>query len=249
VIEEVPVPTAPAETAEENLEELPPWLLEMEQPEEGKQAPAQYNESLEWQVEELPDWLKEITESETTEEAAPAEQPVSATEIATAAVVAGLAKPEEAAPHEETIEQPVELPQAEAPTPIQVEAEPIPMAEEIRAETFETTPTEPQEPELSEPVMQPEPVRAVVQPDPAEAVLSGARTALNLGDSSQALGLYTRLIKQNYRVDEIIKDLQDALYRFPVDVDLWVTLGDAHSNTHDLQEALNAYTKAEELAR
>ncbi len=249
VIEEVPVPTAPAEAAEENLDELPPWLLEMEQPEEGKEAPAQYNESLEWQVEELPDWLKEITESETTEEAAPAEQPVSAAEIATAAVVAGLAKPDEAAPREETVEQPVELPQAETPAPIRVEAEPAPMAEKLRAETFETTPTEPQEPELVEPVMQPEPVRAVVQPDPAEAVLSGARTALNLGDSSQASGLYSRLIKQNYRVDEIIKDLQDALYRFPVDVDLWVTLGDAHSNTHDLQEALNAYTKAEELAR
>jgi cytochrome c-type biogenesis protein CcmH/NrfG len=30
---------------------------------------------------------------------------------------------------------------------------------------------------------------------------------------------------------------------------MWVTLGDAHSKKSDLQEALNAYIKAEELVR
>lgn len=243
------VSSAPGEVGEENLEELPAWLLEMEKPEEEKEAPAQYNETLEWQVEELPDWLKEITESEAAEGAAPAEQPVSAAEIAAAAAIAGLPKTEETQPPAEPVEQPVELPQPEIPQPIQTEAEPAPMAEEVQAEAVETIAEIPQEPEPLEAVQESQPVQAEAQPDPAEAVLSGARTALNLGDSSQALGLYSRLINQNYRLDEIIKDLKDALYRYPVDVDMWVTLGDAHSHTEDLQEALNAYTKAEELAR
>jgi tetratricopeptide (TPR) repeat protein len=240
---------ASGEVGEENLEELPDWLLEMEKPEEEKEAPAQYNEALEWQVEELPDWLKEITESEAAGEAVPAEQHVTPAEIAAAAAIAGLSKTEETPPPAETVAQPVVLPQPEAPMPIQAEAEPAPVAEEVQAEAVETNAVKPQEPVPFEAVQEPLPVQAVVQPDPAEAVLSGARTALNLGDSSQALGLYSRLINQNYRLDEIIKDLKDALYRYPVDVDMWVTLGDAHSHTKDLQEALNAYTKAEELAR
>jgi len=57
------------------------------------------------------------------------------------------------------------------------------------------------------------------------------------------------LIKQNYQLDEIIKDLQDAVYRFPVYVDMWVSLGDAYFRSEELQEALNAYTKAEKLVR
>jgi cytochrome c-type biogenesis protein CcmH/NrfG len=57
------------------------------------------------------------------------------------------------------------------------------------------------------------------------------------------------LIKQNYHLDEIIKDLHEALYRFPVNIDMWVTLGDAYFHTDDLSEALSAYTKAEELVR
>jgi tetratricopeptide (TPR) repeat protein len=246
--EEPTVSPAAGEVGEENLDELPAWLLEMEKPDEEKEAPAQYNEALEWQVEELPDWLKEITESETGEEAAPAEQPVSAAEIAAAAAIVGLSKPEETPPTE-TVEQPLVLPQPEVPMPIQTEAAPAPVVEEFQAEAVETNVEKPQEPEPLEAIMESEPVQAVAQPDPAEAVLSGARTALNLGDSSQALGLYSRLINQNYHLDEIIKDLKDALYRYPVDVDMWVTLGDAHSHTKDLQEALNAYTKAEELAR
>ena len=60
-----------------------------------------------------------------------------------------------------------------------------------------------------------------------KTALAEARNAISQEQSTQAAEFYTGLIKQNYHLDEIIKDLQDALYRFPVDVDLWVTLGDA----------------------
>jgi cytochrome c-type biogenesis protein CcmH/NrfG len=45
---------------------------------------------------------------------------------------------------------------------------------------------------------------------------------------------------------EVITDLNEALYRFPIDVSIWEALGDAHMHTGHLQDALNAYTKAEE---
>ena len=79
--------------------------------------------------------------------------------------------------------------------------------------------------------------------------LANARNAITQGQPSQAVAFYSELIKKNYRLNEVIKDLQDALYIFPVDVNMWVTLGDAHNRSADLQEALNAYTKAEELVR
>ena len=80
-------------------------------------------------------------------------------------------------------------------------------------------------------------------------VLDEAWKALEQSLPSQAAELYSSLIKQDYRLDEVITDLQDALYNFPLDVNLWVDLGDAYFRKENLQEALNAYTKAEELVR
>jgi cytochrome c-type biogenesis protein CcmH/NrfG len=39
------------------------------------------------------------------------------------------------------------------------------------------------------------------------------------------------------------------LYRYPVEVSLWQLLGDAYMRANRLQDALDAYTKAEELLR
>jgi hypothetical protein len=44
-------------------------------------------------------------------------------------------------------------------------------------------------------------------------------------------------------------DLREAIYLFPVDVIVWQTLGDAYMRAGRLQEALDSYTKAEELLR
>ena len=51
------------------------------------------------------------------------------------------------------------------------------------------------------------------------------------------------------RLDDVIDDLRDAMYRFPVDTDLLESLGDAFARSRKLQEALDTYTKAEELLR
>ncbi len=80
-------------------------------------------------------------------------------------------------------------------------------------------------------------------------LLLQAQDALQQGLLNESMGIYVRLIKKGRLLDEVIHDLHEAVYRFPVDMIIWQTLGDAHMRTNRLQEALDAYTKAEELLR
>jgi tetratricopeptide (TPR) repeat protein len=82
-----------------------------------------------------------------------------------------------------------------------------------------------------------------------DPVLGQARHELSKSNLPGALDNYSRLIKKGRLLDEIIYDLRDALYRFPVEVDIWQSLGDAYMRANRLQDALDAYTKAEELLR
>jgi tetratricopeptide (TPR) repeat protein len=77
--------------------------------------------------------------------------------------------------------------------------------------------------------------------------LSQARQALGSGDVITALDAYNGLINSNEMVDETIHDLNEATSRYPTDVMVWQTLGDAYIRANRVQEALDAYTKAEEL--
>ncbi len=134
------------------------------------------------------------------------------------------------APPTPEIEQPAPPAAAEAPSPApeQVPAVPVEVSAEQPDDTLKTFQT------LSM---------------ANQTTLGDARNSVSLGDASQALELYNKLIEQNYHLDEIINDLQEALYRFPVDVELWVALGDSYFRLNDLPAALSAYTKAEELVR
>ena len=58
-----------------------------------------------------------------------------------------------------------------------------------------------------------------------------------------------KLIRKTRLLDEVIYDLREALYRYPVEVSIWQALGDAYMRANRLQDALDAYTKAEELLR
>lgn len=70
-------------------------------------------------------------------------------------------------------------------------------------------------------------------------------------DGKVELGLdgYSQLINKGFFVDETIHDLKDALSRFPEDISIWQELGDAYVRVNRLQDALDAFTKAEELFR
>lgn len=81
------------------------------------------------------------------------------------------------------------------------------------------------------------------------ASLGSAQAELGRGNIAAALALYGKLIRKGKSLEEIIRDLRDALYRYPVEVPIWQALGDAYMRGNRLQEALDAYTKAEELLR
>jgi tetratricopeptide (TPR) repeat protein len=79
--------------------------------------------------------------------------------------------------------------------------------------------------------------------------LAAAQALLNADKLNEAMQAYAMLIKKNRLLDEVIHDLYEAIYRFPVDIIVWQTLGDAFMRSNRLQDALDAYTKAEELLR
>ena len=81
------------------------------------------------------------------------------------------------------------------------------------------------------------------------ALLGSAQTEMGRGNIAAALDIYGRLIHKGKSLTEIIRDLRDALNRYPVEIPLWQALGDAYMRSNRLQEALDAYTKAEELLR
>jgi len=85
--------------------------------------------------------------------------------------------------------------------------------------------------------------------NPTLPPMSLAQAELGRGNIGAALDLYVRLIRRGRSLEEIIRDLRDALYRYPVEVPIWQALGDAYMRANRLQEALDAYTKAEELLR
>jgi predicted Zn-dependent protease len=76
-----------------------------------------------------------------------------------------------------------------------------------------------------------------------------ARETLSHGSLTAAMNEYSRLIKKGKQLDDVIYDLKDAVYTHPVDVILWQTLGEAYFRANRLQEALDAYSKAESLLR
>ncbi len=79
--------------------------------------------------------------------------------------------------------------------------------------------------------------------------LEAARAALASGEVPAALKHYAYLIRRRASLDEVIADLEAALVRYPVHVDLLQALGDAYMRADRLREALEAYNKAEALLR
>ncbi|PWH14553.1 MAG: hypothetical protein DDG60_07320, partial [Anaerolineae bacterium] len=81
------------------------------------------------------------------------------------------------------------------------------------------------------------------------AFINKAREMLDQGHLDEAMNNYAKLIKKGKLLEEVIEDLNEIVYRYPVDVIVWQTMGDAYMRLNRLQEALDAYTKAEELLR
>ncbi len=65
----------------------------------------------------------------------------------------------------------------------------------------------------------------------------------------ESLEDYDRLLKSDYKLEEVIQELSEATYQYPLDIGLLQSLGDAYMRSDQLQEALEVYNKAEELLR
>jgi hypothetical protein len=94
---------------------------------------------------------------------------------------------------------------------------------------------------------------ALVQPAQPQTAsvdpLSEAQSAMASGQVDSAVERYAQLIQSDQKLVESIHDLREALHHHPVDVNIWQTLGDGYLRHNQVQEALDAYTKAEELMR
>ncbi len=130
------------------------------------------------------------------------------------------------------------------------------LGEEKPEEPLENTPSEwrPEfeTPTSHQPVVEPileeaTAVEPVTTSDPE--LLQNAQSALEAYNIERALENYNLLIQHGANLEETIHDLRDALYRYPIDIAIWQALGDAYMRSNRLQEALDAYTKAEELLR
>jgi len=92
------------------------------------------------------------------------------------------------------------------------------------------------------------------KPQPEEAsrvgkTLENARNMMSSGEIDEALSIYENMIEEKEKIDEVIDGLSEATYEHPMNVSIIKTLGDAYMSIDKLQEALDAYSKAEDLLR
>jgi tetratricopeptide (TPR) repeat protein len=215
----------------------------------------------------LPDWLKNLDPDEIVEETVVSIEPAAQAEPeitpihSEEPVIPIAAQTEESSPEWlrdlEKVEPPSALP-VDQPAVISLQSlETDLSSSNVQQESIEKT-----EP-ASEPVAQTasEPISGtpVVEPVEIPAITYGpthgspefetARADLMNGKVEAALTVVNRMIEENQMLDEIISELRTALYRFPIDISLWQSLGDAYLHNNRIQDALDSYTKAEELLR
>ncbi|GAB4450785.1 MAG: hypothetical protein OHK0041_13090 [Anaerolineales bacterium] len=257
---ETPIEPAPVETGEtgewlksleeepeeapaaEPASELPGWLQGVSEEEAPAAATAvpEAEAAQESAPEELPDWLSNLEEEQTPVIPAAEDLPAwlrdETGELVVEPPKIEPTRPADWKPVEEEPPQPAPMP---APEP---EPEPKPKK------------TPKKEPKPAPPAAYVEPVTSMrgtgmLMSMPGDPLLASARTELSRSNIPAALDSYGKLIKKGRYLEEVIFDLREALYRYPVEVSIWQTLGDAYMRANQLQDALDAYTKAEELLR
>jgi len=81
----------------------------------------------------------------------------------------------------------------------------------------------------------------------APLLLVQADEALNQGDTNLAASIYLQALETGTDLSSIIDRLTRATTSHPDDATVWQTLGDAYIRADRVQDALDAYTRAEEL--
>jgi cytochrome c-type biogenesis protein CcmH/NrfG len=237
--------TAPAQPAGQDV---PVWLRGTEQPAQPAEpvpppatpaAPSKISTSI--PPVDLPAWLASLDDEQSTE------APFSASTEELPAWLANEAEPQAVEPTQARDWHPVGA-EPESVEPAQAAEWPIPVEPPAPAKTSTR--------EISFEVERPRPAKrsAPKPPRPARKPEAGislesAQSEMGRGNIGAAIDVYAKLIHKGKSLEEIIRDLREALYRYPVEVSLWQALGDAYMRSNRLQDALDAYTKAEELLR
>jgi len=241
------------------------WLKTLDEPGEGSidmETVVPENEILE-SSDELPSWLDDLDKEETKGPAFPESDDLPAwLRDETGELVA---EPTKIEPTHPTDWMSAEHKEAEATPPPTVEV-PSPTS---KSEPVSVSDSESKSEPAPEPAKKSEPKKKKAKPAPThepykepvtrkttgmlempiDPILGSARTELTRSNIPGALETYGKLIKKGRFLEEVIYDLRDALYRYPVEVSIWQSLGDAYMRANQLQDALDAYTKAEELLR
>jgi len=207
---------------------------------------------------ELPDWLKELKKPSASEEMLePFEdlpdwlgQPVETAENAATSVPTAEQSPEQAE-SPAWIDETIPVSEPPAPTtpgewvPVDEKPALIPDIKPIPEESSVAVDSPGQLRILGGTGM----LSRIPAQDKDAELLAAAQASLDANQLNEAMQAYAKLIKKNHLLDEVVHDLREATYRFPVDIIVWQTLGDASMRANRLQDALDAYTKAEELLR
>ena len=112
------------------------------------------------------------------------------------------------------------------------ELEPEPAAQTVEAPAVESQVEEPPD-----------------KPIESDELVTEAKTAVQTGELEDAVKHFSKIIKKGKVVDQAIVEIKEALRRHPINVELWQVLGDAYMKVNNLQDALDAYSKAENLLR
>ncbi len=252
-----------SETDAAKTADVAEWLSDLDAKTGQSEAPSAVEDIPEKPAEELPDWLSGLDEEQ---QAASADVPAESPEWLTDQGKVEPGKPEPVQPSDwqpadESVGEPATEvePSSEAPETPKA-AEPAqefpekPKAEEAAPPVSEESP--PAEAAASAAPQPTSEVEAVPRPkrtgefsETQDPLLIAAQNEFARGNIPGALEGYSKLIKKGNLLDEVIFDLRGTLQRYPVEVTIWQALGDAYMRTNRLQEALDAYTKAEGLLR
>ena len=232
--------------------DMPDWLSDGNSSSAESQPEDEWKEPAVSKAENLPDWLQEVSEEESEtvyddDDDAPwlhrerweAEEPQQPKPTSPSDWHPLESKPAKS--------QPVVAPKQEVPVETQkpfVPPPPLPSAQPATVQTPQPAAPPAQKKKIGLPArkQQPEGANAIV-------ALNQAKSELDRGDIPAALSHYGKLIKKGKHLEETIRDLTESIYRYPVEVGIWQTLGDAYMRANRLKEALEAYNKAEELIR
>ena len=232
--EESAVETPQAETPED--QQTPDWLKDLAEEAEYSTQPS--GEIQAKSLEQAPEWLDDLQETDDLDEeesAAEESAPMDGSEFVAA-------EPEEA---ETSLLEEID----DSAPPLQPEEESDWIPEAIKGENETVLLREESDGKASEELESPQPVPE----KPANVVKSEsdglqiARQALNHDKLDDALAHYKKLLRNRDTLDDVLADLQAALSKHPKHVGLWQLLGDAYMGKDRLRDALESYTKAEDL--